>query len=215
MLALLNWVGCFGVLLQPVPPAPPAPKPAAPPTTVGATITLRDVDIAELISKLKLDLGYKLGGKLTAKISLSVPLNDAGSSKAYTVKGTFSSDELRVEGTRVQKLSADLVYDKGTLTLTDLKASLPPDDPAQKAGTVTGSATAAVDPRGDLSAKLKFTDLPLGETLKAVPGGVSAAGQVTGSADFVAPLDKITDPATWVGVGRLHFPRARRRRPYR
>ena len=205
MLALVKLLGWFGILVQIVPPVIPPPDAGA---GVSATITLRDVDVAELIEKLKLDLGYKLGGKITAKVNVSVSsLNDAANSNAYTVRGTFTSDELLVEGMRAQKVSADVVYANGKLTLSELVASLPPDAPGGKSGALSGSATAAVDPRGDLKAKLKFTDLPLGEALKAVPGGVAATGPITGSADFTAPLEKLNDPATWVGSADLTSPK--------
>lgn len=203
MTALLKLFGWLGLLLQVV-PSPLPPKNTS--GTVSATITLRDVDVAELIEKLELKLGYAIGGKVTVKASLSVPLADATNSNAYVVRGAFTSPELRLEGLRVQNVSADVDYADGRLVLSELKASLPPDTPADKPGTLTGSANAQLSPRGDLSAKLTFTRLPLGEALKAVPGGVAASGVVTGTADFKAPVDTINDPATWTGSAEFSAP---------
>lgn len=184
---------------------PPAVKKAEP-TTLSATVTLRDVNIAELIEKLELKLGYAIGGKVTVKADISVPLGDATTTKAYTVRGTVTAPEVTLEGLRVQDLSADVVFEKGVLTLSNVKASLPPDKPGDKAGTLAGSATAAISPRGDLTAKLTLTRVPLGEALKAVPGGVSAGGAVSGTAEFTAPVDKLNDPTTWVGSADLTAP---------
>lgn len=192
------------ILLQVVPPTPLPPKNAG--GTVSASITLKDVDIAELIQKLELKLGYAIGGKVSVKATLSVPLNDATNTGSYTVRGKFTAAEVTLEGLKVQEVSADVVYADGKLTLTDLQASLPPDTPNGKAGTLSGTATAALSPRGDLTAKIKFTQLPLGTALKAVPGGIDASGAVSGSADFTAPVDTINDPATWTGNADVSAP---------
>lgn len=194
-------------LLVPVqPPADPPPAKKAEPTTLAATITLRDVSIAELVEKLELNLGYAIGGKVTVKADISVPLGDATTVNAYTVRGTVTAPEVTLEGLRVQDLSADVVFEKGELKLTNVKASFPSDTPGEKPGTLAGSATAAISPRGDLTAKLTLTRVPLGEALKAVPGGVTASGAVSGTAEFTAPVDQLTDPAKWVASADLTGP---------
>lgn len=193
-------------LLLVQPPADPPPAEKAEPTTLAATITLRDVSIAELVEKLELDLGYAVGGKVTVKADISVPLSEATTTQAYTVRGTVTAPEVTLEGLRVQDLTADVVFEKGVLKLTNVKASLPPDTPGHKPGTLAGSATAAISPRGDLSAKLTLTRVPLGESLKAVPGGVTASGAVSGTAEITAPVDRLTDTSKWVASADLTGP---------
>jgi uncharacterized protein involved in outer membrane biogenesis len=182
---------------------PPAKPSAAQPTTLSASITLKDVDLNELIDKLNLDLGYGVGGKVTVKADIAVPLGDATTTKAYTIRGKVTSPELKLEGLRVRDLAADIVFDNGKLSLTSLTAALPADHPSDPPGSLAGSATAAVSPRGDLTAKLTLSRLPLGEVLRAVPGGIGVAGAVSGTADFTSPVNKLTDPATWVGSADL------------
>jgi translocation and assembly module TamB len=184
----------------------PAPKVGAPPdnsNTVSASITLRDVDLGELISKLKVEVKYAVAGKVTVKASVSVPLGDATSSKAYTVRGSVTSAELKLENLTLRDLSADVVYANGKLTLTELRGALPPDDPADKPGEFRGTATAAIDPPGDVTADLTLTRLPLGQVFGAIPGGVPVSGGVSGKAQFRAPYDKLSDPATWVASADL------------
>lgn len=203
LLALL-----WALLLPAHQPAQPPAKPdakskASEPTTLAATITLRDVDLAELVEKLKLELGYKLAGKVTVVASIAVPLGEATTAASYKLDGKVTSPEVVLEGLRVQDVAATLKYADGKLNLTDLKASLPPDVPTDKLGTLSGTATAAITPRGDLKANLKLTRVPLGQALKAVPGGVPASGPVSGNAEFQAPLDKLSDMSTWVGSADL------------
>ena len=200
---LLYVWGWVLLLLAPPVGAPPSSSDS---TAVSASITLREVDLGELLSKLEVKLGYAITGKVTVEANVSVPLADATSSKAYTLRGKITSSELKLEGLRVRDLSAELVYAKGKLELTALRAALPPDEPTDKPGELTGTATAAVEPRGDLTAALTLTRLPLGELFKAVPGGVSLSGAVSGKAEFRGPLDELSDPATWVGSGDLTAP---------
>jgi hypothetical protein len=177
-------------------------QPKAEPSTASATITLKDVDVGELLAKANVNLGYKVGGKVTVKASLTVELGDATSAKAYTIRGSVTSAELALEGMRVRDLSADVVYVDGKLTLTGLRATLPPDAGGTP-GEIRGTATAAVEPRGDLVATLDLAAVPLGELFKALPGGLPVAGAVTGKAQFRSPLDDVSDPAKWVASADL------------
>ncbi len=194
----------LSLLLQPVQPQPLQPKKEADaPSNVSASITLRDVDLAELIDKLKLDLSYKVAGKLTVKATLSAPLSDAISSSAYTIRGTFTSSELSIEGMRFQKLNADVVYANGKLTLSKLNGTLPAATATGTSGTFSGSASAAIEPRGDMKADLALTSIPLGEVLRLIPDGVAVTGNVDGKAEFRAPVDKLSDPASWNATSEL------------
>ena len=63
------------------------------PNTLDLSIGLHDVDIAELLQKLKLKIAYKINGKVTAQLTLSVPVGNVMSSAAYEFTGTVSSPE--------------------------------------------------------------------------------------------------------------------------
>ncbi len=183
--------------------ARPADPPAAAPTTASATITLRDVNLAELVEKANLDLGYKLGGKVTVVANVSVPLGEAAASKAYVLKGKVTAAEVTLDDLVVRDLSAELGYAGGKLTLTKLTATVPSDAATGPAGRITGTASADIEPRGDAKASLTLAELPLGILFKILPGGIDIAGAVSGTADFRAPVDKLSDPATWAGGSNL------------
>ncbi len=189
------------------PPKQPPPKGGLP-TTLDATIALRDIDIAELLQKLEVKLGYRVSGKVTAELTLAVPIESAASRAAYEFTGKVSSPELKLEGLTIRDLSATATYKNGKLTLTELKGAIQqPDDPKAPPGTFRGTATAAVDPAGDVTASLTLDRIPLGEVLKAVPDlTLDVEGIVSGTAELRAPYEKLSDPNTWAGSAELSSP---------
>ncbi len=179
--------------------------PAAPASSFGASITLREVDIAQLLERLEVKFDYKLTGQVTVVAKVAVPVSADAPEKSTTVRGTLTSKRLGFEGLTADDVSAELVYTNGVLTLSRLTAAFAPE--AGVTGRLSGSATAAVNPRGDLTAKLILEGVPLGQVLKAVPGGpFPVSGPVSGTTEFRAPLDKLTDTATWQATGELTSP---------
>jgi translocation and assembly module TamB len=172
-------------------------------STLSASLKLKDIELSELLTKLEVKLDYAVSGKVTVEANVSVPLGEAVSSKAYRLKGQLTSPELKLEGLRIRNLSAEVLYADGKLTLTSLKGTLPADVEGEEPGEFRGSATAAVEPRGGLTADLTLTRIPLGEVLKSLPGGVPVVGAVNGKARFRAPVSTVRDPATWVASAEL------------
>lgn len=182
----------------------PLVAPASEPTVLSATITLRDIELKELFEKLKVDPGYLIEGKVTVIAKIATTLGEATTLGSYVLQGTVSSGAITLEKSTVRDLSAELNFEKGKLTLKSLTASIPGEDSKVKAGQLRGSATAQVEPRGDLTASLKLADVPLGTVLRAIPGlSVSTEGSVTGSIDFKSPFDKLGDASAWEGSADL------------
>lgn len=183
------------------------PKPAgqARPTTVDANLTLRDIEIAEMLEKFKVELPYKIGGKVTLKATISVPLTQATSLKLYRVRGTFQSPEIFFEGLHARDVVADVEFAEGVLKLTSLRGKIPAaKGTSDSPGEFHGTAVAAVNPRGDLTARLDLTEIPLGEVLSAIPNASNdIQGRVSGNANFTAPLYELTDPTKWVASAEL------------
>ncbi len=186
----------------------PAKKPDDGPTTLDATIRLRDIDVAELLDKLNVKLGYKLAGKITVEAALAVPVGQAASLSAYQFTGSLSSKALTFEGLTVREASAKMSYQYGKLTLSDLSGLI--DQPGKTGGppgSFRGTATAAVSPPGDAGATLTVDRVPLGEALKAVPGlTADVRGTVSGKVSLKAPYEKLWDTTVWSGSAELSAP---------
>jgi uncharacterized protein involved in outer membrane biogenesis len=192
--------------------APPVPtrrqvkhvlQPAADekPATFEANIALRDVDLGELLNRLELNIPYTFAGKVTIQASVAVPVASAASTKNYRVRGTITSSAFTFQGLTVRDLTATIESDRGVLKLTALKGTLPNGDTP---GSFLGTASAAVEPRGDVTATLDLTRIPLDKLRKAMPSEVpDVRGSVSGTATFSAPFEKLSDPATWRARGTL------------
>ncbi|MBN9320931.1 MAG: DUF748 domain-containing protein, partial [Delftia acidovorans] len=146
---------------------------------------------------------YKIDGKVTLRAKLGVPLGEATTAASYKLSGMLTSPELRFEGLTVRDAAAELNYQNGVLTLSELRGKVPQPG-VDELGEFRGTARAAIDPPGATTASLTLTKLPLGPVLAAVPDlGVSGAGTVSGTAEFSAPFAKLEDPATWVASAKL------------
>ncbi|QJW93550.1 AsmA-like C-terminal region-containing protein [Frigoriglobus tundricola] len=182
-------------------PADPPKKDA--PTTLDATIRLRDIEIAELLKKLDVKFAYKISGKVTAEAKVVVPVGGVTSQAAYQFSGTLSSPALTLEGLTVRELSAHMTYQNGKFNLTELKGLI--DQPDKGApGTLRGTLAAATSPPGDVTADLTIDNVPLGQVAKALPSfPVTVGGTVTGKVSMRAPYETISDPAGWNGSAEV------------
>ncbi len=173
--------------------------------TLDATIRFRDIDIAELLSKLEVKLGYKVAGRVTAEATVAVAVTQAASQAAYKFTGKVTSPALTLEGLTIRDLSANMLYQDGKFTLSELTGKI--DQPGQakeSAGVFRGNLTAAMNPPGDVSAALTIDRIPLGEVLKALPDfKIDVKGVVSGKVTMNAPYEKISDPTSWSGSGEV------------
>jgi hypothetical protein len=174
-------------------------------TTLDATIRLRDIEIAELLDRLKVNLGYKITGKITVEAAVVVPVSGAISASSYEFSGSLSSPAITFERFTVRDFTAKMTYTSGKLTLTDFSGSIDqPGGTPGSPGTFRGTATAAVDPPGEASASFAFDRVPLGEVLKAIPNfTVDVRGTVSGKLALKAPYEKLWDTTLWSGSGEL------------
>jgi hypothetical protein len=187
-------------LVQPAGPVPP--NNATNETTLDASVTLRDVDLEALLKQLNVDLPYRLAGKVTVKVTATVPIGRVTDRRSYRFHGTVTAESFQFEAFAIRDVHAELDYGNGVLTLREIRANVP--TAAGPRGTISGTARAAIEPRGDLTARLTLTDLPLEDVLRAIPDFDGALrGTVTGQAEFHAPLEKLNDRETWSGAAKL------------
>jgi translocation and assembly module TamB len=186
-----------------------APRPAKPaaPTYLDVDFSLKDVDIAQLIKSLKLQLPYAITGRLTTQAHVSVPINTPGDTKAYRFQGTVKLSHLEVAGVEVSEAQARARYADGVLDLHEFRGQLlPPGKPDEKRppGTFDGTARVQVVPQGDLEAELKLEHLPLDFALEALPKATAQAeGALSGDVKARVPLARLTEPAAWRGSANL------------
>ena len=103
------------------------------PTTLSASVKLRDIEISELLEKTHVKLGYKISGKVSAEVAMAVPLTSVTSQAAYEFSGSVTSPALTLEKLTIRDLSAKVKYQNGKLTLTELVGTI--DQPGEPRAT--------------------------------------------------------------------------------
>jgi hypothetical protein len=203
--ALERGLGRFQALAgqPPKQPDPKGPPPSS--TALEATVTLRDVDVGEFLAKMEVKIPTRVSGKVAAKVAISVPVERAGAVAAYQFKGTLTSPALTVEGLTIRDFEAQIDFHNGRLTLSTLRGSIAqPGEPKAAPGTFSGTASAQIDPPGDIKASFRFDNLPPGEVLKAIPNwSLEVRGVASGKAEFAAPYNAVNDPSTWTASASL------------
>ncbi len=175
-------------------------------TNLDAVISLRDIDLAQFIEQLQIKIPYKVTGRVNVRAKFGVQLGQVATRSAYRLTGTLTSSQLGFEGLIVRDVTTEVNYQNGSLTLTTLRGKIPqPGDPKAVPGEFSGTASAAIEPPGNVTASLTLTDIPLVQVVAAVPGlKLQAGGLVSGKASFKAPFDKISDPTTWDASAEIH-----------
>ncbi len=207
------------VLLQPPAAAPPPPqtgasaqlvppaRPAAPdqPRDLQVNLSLKDIDLTELIQRLEVKLPFKLTGKLTFRVQLRVPLSNVRDLKAYHFDGSVNLPWARIEDLELRDVKAHAVYDQGVLRLEELSTQVPSgQQPGAPVGSLNGSAQLQVVPAGDLTARLTVKALPIGPLLAALPNAQAhGGGTADGALQIQAPAAALRDLGRWQGNANL------------
>ncbi len=176
--------------------------------------SFRDINIGTLarrLSRIGITAPVELDGNVTIEFAVSVPINALRDATAYRIVGTLQSPRLRVESTTLS-LDTGVNYENGVVSLSNLRGAL------LGTGTAPG-ATNAGQFQGDASLRLagerqrlarialqiQSVQLPVltGAFAQGSEFAVNATGAATGSLNWVAPVDSITDATTWDAEGQL------------
>ena len=180
-----------------------APEPA--PEYLTLDLALEDIDLAQLLQRLKFQLPFTVEGRLTFKVHAEIPINTPEDLKNYRLTGTASLPHLTIAGVEMADIQTRLQLQHGILDLQELKGkAIPPKGGADAAGVFEGTARMEVAPLGDLSGNLRVDRFPLDVVLSRLPGASGLAeGAFSGHVDMHAAVQTLTDPTTWHANGQL------------
>lgn len=181
---------------------PPAGKE---PTYFQATLSLQDVDLAELVRRAKLNLPFRVGGQLSFQVKVEFPLDRPRDFRAYRFEGEAQLPRFIVSGLAMANVQARLRYADGVLTVESLRAELPGADGSR--GTVSANGRYRLLPLGDLVADVRLERVPLDLPLRLLPGVRQAKGTASGELRCLAAEGRITEPAAWDVAGRIRSER--------
>ncbi len=185
----------------------PPSKPSEGPTYLDVDLHLQNVDLAQLVQKLKGDLPYSISGRLTFQVHASIPLNTAGDWQAYRLRGNARLATVNVAGLALTNVEAKVRYAGGVLVLENLCGEIPNAKNARSVGKFAGNARIEVVPCGQVQAALQLDAIPLAmlvDRVSSIKGPL--AGVLSGTVQAQAPLKKLSDPASWRGTADLHVP---------
>lgn len=176
------------------------PPPGEAPTYLEANFALNDVDLAELVQRLKLTLPFTLTGRLSVRVQAAFPVDTASDVKTYRFQGEADLPRLNLAGFATTNVHSRLRYAEGVLVLEELRGET---SGAGKPGSFAGTARYQVAPAGDLTATLKLDRVPLDAAFMQLPGA-NGAGTLSGNVRFRAPGDRLRDATAWevAGVAR-------------
>ncbi|QDV83564.1 hypothetical protein TBK1r_25060 [Stieleria magnilauensis] len=220
----------------PIQPAPVQPAPAKPAAVQPAAAqpvespyrywttnwSLKDIAVGDLANKLRtigLGLPIKVDGLATVEFEVGVPLNALRTGKAYRLEGSLSIRDLVADQIRFEVFRAEVTYADGRLDLDTLRAVEQLDasgNALPTAGSIAGSASAELLPRGSFSADVKTTNLRIGPIATLISrlgfaetDGVPQ-GSVTANVSVRGQVDQLNQPETLSVSGDLSAENLRR-----
>lgn len=185
------------------------------------------IDIGNLLGRLRqfgIEIPVEAEGEVSVRFTVSVPLNALRDAKAYRFDGTLTSPSLRLESLLLRQLNTRLAYQHGVLQLTELTTGwgdlqTTAADRAggtQAVGTLAGSASLQLVPRGDFQGKFTAESLvlrPLYDFFTAASSTAGAgaqpatqpalSGSVSGQLAFEVPLETVAEPSSWSATANL------------
>ncbi len=99
----------------------PAGAPEPKPEYLTLDLSLQDIDLAQLLQRLKFQLSFTVEGRLTFKVHAEFPVNTPEDLKNYRLTGTASLPRLNVAGVEMTDVQARLRLENGILEMQELK----------------------------------------------------------------------------------------------
>jgi hypothetical protein len=186
------------------------PDPDQPIQYLEVNLGLDNVDLAQLVERLKVKTPFALSGKLTIQAQIAVPYEVPENFKAYRLRGTATLPNLNVAGLEMTSVKARVSYENGVLHLDSLTGQLPPLRSKAGPGTFSGSARYQVIPQGDFTAKLEIERVDISRALAGFPDTSQLVdGAFSGVMEVAASAGRLDDWNAWKGQGSLHSERLR------
>jgi uncharacterized protein involved in outer membrane biogenesis len=174
------------------------------PLTVEVNFEFKDVDIPDLLNRLKVQVPIQFDGKASIKAQARLPVDRPGDLQAYGLVGRLTSARLTLEDILLEDVAADLVLENGILSLKDLTARIPGPPGSGQPGSISGSARAGIEPFTDLEARLTLSNVSPTIVTKSLQLPVDGtSGGLAGEFTFQSPLSTIRDARSWIFGAKL------------
>jgi translocation and assembly module TamB len=169
--------------------------PGQAPSYFEANLSLRDVDLGELIQRAKITLPFPVEGKLSFQINVGFPVDTPRDFQAYRFQGDAQLSRLVIAGFEMANVRTRLRYANGALVLETLHAETP--YPGGLNGWFDGTARYQIIPPGDLKANLRVERVPAAAARQLLPASEELKGRFSGTLQLEARGGQLKDPSAW------------------
>jgi hypothetical protein len=168
------------------------------PNYLEVQFSLKDIDLAELLRRLKVKPPFPIKGQISLAVQAAIPYETPGEVKAYRLRGDVNLSRLEFAGLQLEDVQAQITLARGVLELKELSARLPQEQGMGDPGLIAGSARLGVDPPGDFHADVKLNRIPAGRLATLFPLQANQIrGTFSGSLKARVPARALTTPAAW------------------
>src|SRR5262245_35293975 len=115
----------LGIVLVLAVATPGAVRAAEAPGYLEVSLALEDVDLAELVKRLHLELPLRVAGQLSFRVKATIPLATPRDLKTYRLEGTATLPTLDLQGLTLRAIDAKFHYADGTLYVDRLDGRVP------------------------------------------------------------------------------------------
>ncbi len=171
------------------------PMPGKTPAYFEASFGFKDIDVGQLVERLKVGVPFPVAGRGSLKVQVALPVDTPGDLATYRINGTVDLSRVKIAELELNNVKARVRFDKGVLNLEELRGEVPG---GTKPGSFLGSARMEVAPLGNIAANLTLTDIPVTRVMSLLPGkDADSAGTFGATLTWSAPADKVRDLTTW------------------
>lgn len=183
-----------GVLPEKITYTPP--KPEDPPNYLEINLRMKQVNLAEFVKGLGVQLPFDVAGKLTFQVKAALPIDRPGDLKLYRINGTARVTNFELAGVTLDEVETDLAYADGVLRMPSLLGKV-------GEGTVKGTGEFQLVPMGDLAFDVTLDRVPVSEMAKIVDAGDDVRGAVSGRLTASVPGQEARKLAAWQAKGTV------------
>ena len=194
------------------------------PKTITTNIELEDVDLKTILAKAEkfgIKIKFPISGRLTVKATATIPLATLRDLRAYVIHGDASLSEASIDYVDVGEVAAHLDVENGVVNLSDFrgvlinspeddidhlpqKVAIPTRDGELPIGGFRGDLRAEIEPRGNLTARFRGEQLPLGELFAPfLPVPTPLSGDLTLHTRASVNLASLTNPLAYQVEGDM------------
>jgi translocation and assembly module TamB len=193
------------------------------PKDVRAEVTLHNVDVAELSTRMKavgIQVPTRIAGRLSGQLDATLPFQRIGEIDAWKLRAEVGLKNAVVEGLAIESVDASLSLENGVLDVRDFRGTFSAPNAQQgpmvlqtvpagggsspPPGRIQGRLRAAIQPPGRVVGEFFAHEVPIQRlTTPRLDAKSAVTGTLHAKAHVAADLKQLADPGSWEGSAEI------------